>query len=86
MDGLGMSYGIFVPTQWEEEMGLACISSKCMIGVWIRVNPPQDDLYQKLVSLVLGLQEFGLLMVGSRLVEAPWDAGGDPLSGYAIMS
>ena len=38
------------------------------------------------MSLVLGLQEFGLLMVGRRLVEAPWDAEGDPLSGYAIMS
>ena len=58
-----------------------------MIGAWIWVNPPpQDDLYQRLVSLVLGLQEFGLLMVGRRLVEAPWDAKGDPLSGYAILS
>jgi hypothetical protein len=37
-------------------------------------------------SYVLGLQEFGLLMVGSRLVEAPWDAEGVPLSGYVIMS
>jgi len=45
----------------------ARISSKCMIGVWIQVNPPQDDLYQRSVSLVLGLQEFGLLMVGRRL-------------------
>ena len=25
-------------------------------------------------------------MVGRRLVEAPWDAEGVPLSGYAIMS
>ena len=49
-------------------------------------SPPQDDLYQRLVSLVLGLQEFGLLMVGRRLVEAPWDTEGVPLSGYAIMS
>ena len=49
-------------------------------------SPPQDDLYQRSVSLVLGLQEFGLLMVGRRLVEAPWDAEGVPLSGYAIMS
>ena len=49
-------------------------------------SPPQDDLYQRLVSLVLGLQEFGLLMVGRRLVEAPWDAEGVPLAGYAIMS
>jgi len=39
-------------------------------------SPPQDDLYQRSVSLVLGLQEFGLLMVGRRLVEAPWDAEG----------
>ncbi len=38
------------------------------------------------MSLVLGLQEFGLLMVGRRLVEAPWDAEGVPLAGYAIMS
>jgi hypothetical protein len=68
-------------------MGLARISSKCMIGVWILVNPPpQDDLYQRSVSLVLGLQEFGLLMVGRHLVEAPWDAKGVPLSGYAIMT
>ena len=49
-------------------------------------SPPQDDLYQRLVSLVLGLQEFGLLMGGRHLVDAPWDAEGDPLSGYAIMS
>ena len=49
-------------------------------------SPPQDDLYQRSVSLVLGLQEFGLLMVGSCLVEAPWDAEGVPLAGYAIMS
>ncbi len=48
--------------------------------------PPQDDLYQRLVSLVLSLQEFGLLKVGRRLVEAPWDAKGVPLAGYAIMS
>jgi len=25
-------------------------------------------------------------MVGRRLVEAPWDAKGVPLTGYAIMS
>jgi len=49
-------------------------------------SPPQDDLYQRLVSLVLGFQEFGLLMGGRHLVDAPWDAKGDPLSGYAIMS
>ena len=49
-------------------------------------SPPQDDFYQRSVSLVLGLQEFGLLMVGRHLVEAPWDAEGVPLSGYAIMS
>ncbi len=48
-------------------------------------SPPQDDLYQRSVSLVLGLQEFGLLMVGRRLLEAPWDAEGVPLAGYAIM-
>jgi hypothetical protein len=49
-------------------------------------SPPQDDLYQRSVSLVLGLQEFGLLMVGRRLEEALWDAEGVPLAGYAIMS
>ena len=49
-------------------------------------SPPQDDLDQRLVSLDLGVQEFGPLMVGRRLVEAPWDAEGFPLSGYAIMS
>jgi hypothetical protein len=49
-------------------------------------SPPQDDLYQRSVSLVLGLQEFGLLMVGRSLVEAPWDAEGVPLAGYAIIS
>ena len=49
-------------------------------------SPPQDDLYQRSVSLVLGLQEFGLLMVDRRLVEVPWDAESVPLAGYAIMS
>ncbi len=46
---------------------MARISSKCMIGAGFGWIPPQDDLYQRLVSSVLALQEFGLLMVGSRL-------------------
>ena len=45
-------------------------------------------MYQRSVSLVLGLQEFGLLMVGRHLwrhLGTP-KAKGVPLSGYAIMS
>ena len=45
-------------------------------------------LYQRSVSLVLGLHEFGLLMVGRHLwrhLGTP-KAKGVPLSGYAIMS
>ncbi len=38
------------------------------------------------MPLVLGLQEFGLLDGWQLFVEAPWDAKGVPLSGYAITS
>ena len=38
-----------------------------MIGAGFGQIPLQDDWYRKSVFLVLGLQDFGLLMVGSRL-------------------
>ena len=58
-----------------------------MIGVWIRVNPPpQDEVVPKIGVFGPGLARVWPLDGWQAFVEAPWDARGVPLSGYAIMS
>ena len=49
-------------------------------------SPPQDEVVPKIGVFGPGLARVWPLDDWQAFVEAPWDAEGVPLSGYAIMS